>query len=111
MSSIPGLNLAEPSRSARFAANLPDPASPIRLVGFVFDPNYTGDATLLRVNRSHGRCDGGLINTYGLAADELATLMNEWLNRYKRSSMTSMSESKASAPEESSPSHGRRTGR
>lgn len=60
------------------------PASPIRLVGFVLDPNYTGDATLRRVNRSMAGVDGGLSDTYGLAADELATLMNEWLNRYKR---------------------------
>jgi hypothetical protein len=67
----------------RFHAYRP-PASPIRLVGFVFDPNVKGDATLRRVNRSMAGVDGGLSDTYGLAADELATLMNEWLNRYKR---------------------------
>ncbi len=49
-----------------------------RWVGFIYDPNYKSHATSRRVNGSR------LFDTYGLSADELAKLMNEWLSRYKR---------------------------
>jgi hypothetical protein len=54
-----------------------------RFVGFNFDLDYPRNVTARRVNRSLTGADAGLADTYGLSADELAKLMNEWLNRYK----------------------------
>jgi hypothetical protein len=54
-----------------------------RNIGIIFDPSYKSHARLRRFNRSLDGVDGALSDTYGLSANELANLMNEWLNRYK----------------------------
>jgi hypothetical protein len=54
-----------------------------RNVGIIYDPSYKSDTRVRRLNRSLTRVDGALSDNYGLAANELANLMNEWLNRYK----------------------------
>jgi hypothetical protein len=61
-----------------------NPASRYRLVGFIRDQDCTGHAKPRRANRSPTGVDGMLGDTYGLSADELVKLMNEWLSRYKR---------------------------
>jgi hypothetical protein len=59
------------------------PTSWRRYVGIIYDPSYKGRRRARRLNRSLAGVDDALPNTYGLSADELANLMNEWLNRYK----------------------------
>jgi hypothetical protein len=59
------------------------PARWKRYVGIIYDPSYKSDTRARRLNRSLSRVDGMLSDNYGLAADELANLMNEWLNRCK----------------------------
>ena len=60
------------------------PLSWNRNVGIIYDPSYKSRARTRRLNRSLAGVDGALSDNYGLAANELANLMNEWLNRYKR---------------------------
>lgn len=55
-----------------------------RVVGIIYDPSYKGHVRARRLNRSLAGVDDALRDTFGLSADELANLMNEWLNRYKR---------------------------
>ena len=59
------------------------PTSWRRYVGIIYDPSYKGRRRARRLNRSLAGVDDALRDTYGLSADELANLMNEWLNRYK----------------------------
>jgi hypothetical protein len=54
-----------------------------RFVGIIYDPSYKGHVRARRLNRSLAGVDDALRDTFGLSADELANLMNEWLNRYK----------------------------
>jgi hypothetical protein len=60
-----------------------NPTSWNRLVGIIYDPSYKGHVRARRLNRSLAGVDDALRDTFGLSADELANLMNEWLNRYK----------------------------
>jgi hypothetical protein len=61
-----------------------NPTSWNRRVGIIFDTSYKSHARARGFSRSLAGVDGALSDTYGLAADDLANLMNEWLNRYKR---------------------------
>jgi hypothetical protein len=54
-----------------------------RRVGIIYDPSYKSHSPAGRLNPHLAGVDVTLHDNYGLAADELANLMNEWLNRYK----------------------------
>lgn len=65
-----------------------NPTSSSRLVGFVYDPNYASTARGAagrKISRSMVGLDGALPDTYGMSADELAELMNDWLESSKPS--------------------------
>lgn len=52
-------------------------------VGVVYDPDHAPDANSRKANRLVLGVDGVLTDTYGMKADDLAALMNDWLRRYK----------------------------
>ena len=54
------------------------------IVTFDFAPGFDGHAVGRRLNNALGFRDAGLGDTYGLSAEELADLMNEWRSRYAR---------------------------
>lgn len=57
-------------------------------VGVVYEPDYAPAANLRKTNRSLLGVDGVLADTYGMKADALAALMNDWLRKYKDPSLT-----------------------
>jgi hypothetical protein len=59
------------------------PARWKRYVGIIFDPSLKSHSRARRLSQSLSGVDGMLSDNYGLAADDLANLMNEWLNRCK----------------------------
>jgi hypothetical protein len=62
------------------------PPSRVRLVGFVLAPGVTvRDGEAREWARENLGVDGALPDTYGMSADELAALMNQWLERHKAS--------------------------
>lgn len=62
-----------------------NPTSSSRLVGYVYDPDCasTAGGAARKISRSLVGLDGALPDTYGMSADELAALMNDWLERNK----------------------------
>lgn len=57
-----------------------------RLVGFFYEPDYASTARGAagrKISRSMVGLDGALPDTYGMSADELAELMNNWLQSNK----------------------------
>jgi hypothetical protein len=63
-----------------------NPTSSSRLVGFFYEPDYASSARGAagrKISRSMVGVDGALPDTYGMSADELAELMNNWLEDNK----------------------------
>ena len=55
------------------------------LVGFNFVPAYDRSQLGRQISSAVAECEGGLPNTYGKSAEELARLMNEHLQRWRES--------------------------
>ena len=55
------------------------------LVGFNFLPSYDRSQVARQISNTVAECEGGLPNTYGKSAGELACLMNEHLQRWRES--------------------------
>jgi hypothetical protein len=55
-----------------------------RMVGFNFVPSYDRARLGRRIAKALGNCEGGLPDTYGMKAEDLANLMNAWLARYRQ---------------------------
>ena len=51
-------------------------------VMFLYSPDFPRSRALRGLNRAVTGYDGGLPDTYGLRADRLAALMNDWKQRY-----------------------------
>jgi hypothetical protein len=63
-----------------------NPTSSSRLVGLFYEPDYASTARGVagrKISRSMVGVDGALPDTYGMSADELAELMNNWLESNK----------------------------
>lgn len=54
-------------------------------VSFGFAPGFDGDVRIREVNQRFGGFDRFLPDTYGLRADELAKLLEEWRSRHTSS--------------------------
>lgn len=68
---------------AGFSAMRPISIYPVQKVVVInFAKGYTRMVGLHKLGRSIGGYEGGLPDTYGLKADDLAVLMNEWRARY-----------------------------
>ena len=57
-------------------------AGNVTQVGFNFAPEYEQAEAMRALNRGLGFYEGALGDTFGLGADELAALMEEWRTRY-----------------------------
>ena len=55
------------------------------LVGFNFLPSYDRSQVARQISNAVAECEGGLPNTYGKSAGELAHLMNEHLYKWRES--------------------------
>jgi hypothetical protein len=55
---------------------------PTKMVKFDYVPTYSEHSTMRALARSVSGHDAGLPDTYGMKADALAALMNEWRARY-----------------------------
>ena len=55
------------------------------LVGFNFVPAYDRSQLGRQISSAVAECEGGLPNTYGKSAEELAHLMNEHLHKWRES--------------------------
>jgi len=53
------------------------------LVGFNFVPDYDRSQLGRQISSAVAECEGGLPNTYGKSAEELACLMNEHLQKWR----------------------------
>ena len=53
------------------------------LVGFNFVPDYDRNQLSRQISSAVTECEGGLPNTYGKSAEELACLMNEHLQKWR----------------------------
>jgi hypothetical protein len=65
---------------------VPKPHKLSRLVGLFYEPDYASTARGVagrKISRSMVGVDGALPDTYGMSADELAELMNNWLESNK----------------------------
>lgn len=54
-----------------------------KLVVFNYGPAHHSYEWIKKANRMVGDFEGGLPDTYGLSADELVRLLNEWRERYR----------------------------